>query len=69
MIIVQPAQKDLQEAMSQNVYIRTDRLAVVINFVESFSKRLLEEMEITKNNTKKNQQMKKQAFLILSKIE
>ena len=66
--MVQPAQKDLQGAMSQNVYIRTDRLAVVISFVESFSKRLLEEMEITKN-TKKNQQMKKQAFLILSKIE
>lgn len=39
--------------MSQNVYIRTDRLAVVINFVESFSKRLLEEMKITKINTKK----------------
>jgi len=38
--------------MSQNVYIRTDRLAVVINFVESFSKRLLEEMEITKNKYK-----------------
>ena len=38
--------------MSQNVYIGTDRLAVVINFVESFSKRLLEEMEITKNKYK-----------------
>ena len=65
MITAQPAQEDLQGQCLKNVYIRTDRLAVVINFVESFTKRSLEEMEIIKNKYKENSANEKKGFLTL----
>lgn len=48
--------------VTQKIYTRTDRFTVVIDSMASFIERLLQEMEIIKIDTKKTQQMKKQAL-------
>ena len=62
--VIGPALREVErslEAASQCICIWTNRLAIVVEFVESFTKMLLK-IDIIQIDTKKTQQMKKKVL-------